>query len=107
MQHVENDVAALGMLAHLIHGGDVDAAPAIHQRRPVGLDAALFAPGAKIVDQARAPVDHRSEHVENKSFDLREVGHAAGLSTSSFRDGAQAPDPESRDSGPTLSRVPE
>src|SRR5580698_2456551 len=79
MQHVQNDVTALRILPDLVHGSGVNRAPAIDERGPVGLDAAFLAPRRKIRDQAGAPVDHRSEHVEDERFDLRKVGHGGLL----------------------------
>ena len=64
MQRVEDDVAVLRILAHLVHRGGIDRAPAVDQRGPVGLDATRLRPFCKIVDQAGAPVDDGAEHVE-------------------------------------------
>ncbi|GCC48028.1 hypothetical protein chiPu_0032469, partial [Chiloscyllium punctatum] len=38
VQDVEDDVAVLRVLAHLIHRGRIDRTPAVDQRGPVGLD---------------------------------------------------------------------
>ena len=68
VQHVEDYIAVLGVLAHLVHRGGIDRAPAVDQRGPVGLDAALLIPFGEIRDQAGAPVDHGAEHVEHQRF---------------------------------------
>ena len=69
VQDVEDHIAALGMLAHLVHRGGVDCAPAIHQRGPIGLDAAPLGPSGEIIDQAGAPIHHGAEHIEQQRLD--------------------------------------
>ena len=81
VQHVEDHIAAFGMLAHLVHRGGVDRAPAVDQRGPVGLDAARLRPCGEIIDQAGAPIDHGAEHVEHQRFDGGNIGHAHSLSS--------------------------
>ena len=39
VQRVQDLIAAFGMLAHLVHRGRINRAPAVDQRSPVGLDA--------------------------------------------------------------------
>ena len=52
-------------LAHAVHRRVVGRAPGIHQRGPVGVDAALPAERGQLGDQAAAPVHHGAERVEH------------------------------------------
>src|SRR6185312_9807020 len=79
MQPVQDDIAALRMLPDLVHRRGVYCTPAVDQRGPVRLDAALVAPFAEIRDQAAAPVHDGTEHVEYQCLHRRNIRHIDSL----------------------------
>jgi len=79
MQRVEDHVAMLGMLAYLSIKR-IDGAPAVNERGPVGLDAALLRPFRKIVDQAGG----QSTQVPNTSNTRAFTAEISDISAPSF-----------------------
>src|SRR4029078_12808346 len=75
VQTVQDHVTSLRVLAYLIHRSSIDSAPAIDQRGPVRLDAALLAPVGEIRDQAGAPSNDRTDGVKNQCLQQQNVPH--------------------------------
>ena len=66
MKRIQNDIAALRMFSHIVHGRGIDRTPAVDERRPIRLDAALLPPGGEVIDQTGAPIDNSAEDVEDQ-----------------------------------------